>query len=152
MTRSISLSRHSSHMPSLPARTSPHWVLNSPSTLTWPMSSLPSTVLNPPEQTGTGYIASNFGLLNIFFRPTGGTFGDVVYRRWGVPARKYSRSCRGVLQGVLYMRLGIYIDSTQKPKLVNLIAFALNGQCGVSCRTSILVSILSLYPSLSRAN
>ena len=68
-------------------------------------------------QTKAGYITSTFELLNILFRP--GFRGGLVYRRWGVPARKYSP----FLQGVLCIGLGIYIDSAKKHELVNVIAF-----------------------------
>ncbi|KAF8554961.1 nitrate transporter [Imleria badia] len=73
-------------------------------------------------QTKAGYIASIFGFLNIFTRPLGmhflcGYFGDLVYRRWGVPGKKYLMICFGIAQGLLSLGLGMYIDNHQHPSL-----------------------------------
>ncbi|KAG6369332.1 nitrate transporter, partial [Boletus reticuloceps] len=68
-------------------------------------------------QTKAGYIASIFGLLNIFARPLGGHFGDLVYRKWGVPGKKHLLIFFGVSQGLLSLGLGIYIDSHHHPSL-----------------------------------
>jgi NNP family nitrate/nitrite transporter-like MFS transporter len=73
-------------------------------------------------QTKAGYIASTFGLLNFFTRPTGGLVADLLYRRWGVPGKKYWMLSCGVLQGVLSIGLGFYIDSAKKPDLATIIA------------------------------
>ncbi|KAG8731697.1 hypothetical protein FRC10_001569 [Ceratobasidium sp. 414] len=40
-------------------------------------------------QLKAGYITAIYGLLNIWTRPLGGFIGDMVYRRWGVPGKKY---------------------------------------------------------------
>lgn len=61
-------------------------------------------------QTRCGYIASIFGLLNVFSRPLGGYMGDVVYQRWGVPGKKYLVLALGVLQGALSLAWGLYLD------------------------------------------
>ncbi|KAG6377293.1 major facilitator superfamily domain-containing protein [Boletus reticuloceps] len=74
-------------------------------------------------QTKAGYIASIFGLLNIFSRPLGGYFGDLVYRRWGVPGKKHLLIFFGILQGLLSLGLGIYIDSHHHPSLAVVIVF-----------------------------
>lgn len=74
-------------------------------------------------QTKAGYITSTFGLLNFFTRPAGGFVGDLVYRRWGVPGKKYWMLSCGILQGVLSIGLGFYIDSAKKPDLATVIAF-----------------------------
>lgn len=74
-------------------------------------------------QTKAGYITSTFGLLNFFTRPAGGFFGDLVYRRWGVPGKKYLMLACGAMQGILCIGLGFYIDSEKRPDLAKLIAF-----------------------------
>lgn len=73
-------------------------------------------------QTKAGYITSTFGLLNFIFRPAGGFFGDMMYRRWGVPGKKYLMLACGVMQGALSIGLGFYIDSTGKPDLATVTA------------------------------
>lgn len=72
-------------------------------------------------QTKAGYITSIFGLLNFFTRPAGGLVGDLVYKRWGVPGKKYVTLGCGVMQGVLCIVLGHYIDSHKKPDLATVI-------------------------------
>ncbi|KAG6371835.1 nitrate transporter [Boletus reticuloceps] len=72
-------------------------------------------------QTKAGYIASIFGLLNIFARPLGGHFGDLVYRKWGVPGKKYLLIFFGVSQGLLSIGLGMYLDSHHHPSLAVVI-------------------------------
>ncbi|EKM57612.1 uncharacterized protein PHACADRAFT_206503 [Phanerochaete carnosa HHB-10118-sp] len=61
-------------------------------------------------QTRCGYLASIFGLLNVFSRPLGGYLGDVVYRYYGVPGKKYLVLALGVLQGAMSLAWGLYID------------------------------------------
>lgn len=76
-------------------------------------------------------IASIFGFLNFFTRPlgkdisslfkqpltvsAGGYFGDLVYKRWGVPGKKYLMIFCGIAQGLLSLGLGVYIDSHSHP-------------------------------------
>ncbi|KAI5995345.1 major facilitator superfamily domain-containing protein [Pisolithus orientalis] len=72
-------------------------------------------------QTKAGYIASIFGLLNIFTRPLGGYFGDLIYQKFGVPGKKYLLIFLGAAQGLLSIGLGLYIDNNQHPSLTILI-------------------------------
>ncbi|KAI5984371.1 major facilitator superfamily domain-containing protein [Pisolithus marmoratus] len=74
-------------------------------------------------QTQAGYIASIFGLLNIIARPLGGYFGDLLYKKFGVPGKKYLLIILGVMQGLLSIGLGLYIDSNQHPSLTIVIVF-----------------------------
>jgi len=72
-------------------------------------------------QTKAGDITSTYGLLNFLTRPFGGYLGDVVYRKYGVPGKKYLTLACGAIQGVLSMALGFYIDSRKKPDLATVI-------------------------------
>ncbi|THU96332.1 nitrate transporter [Dendrothele bispora CBS 962.96] len=68
-------------------------------------------------QTKAGYLASTFGLLNIFTRPLGGWAGDKVYDQYGVSGKKYLMIACGFLQGAMSLAWGLYIDSTPNPSL-----------------------------------
>ncbi|KAG2059535.1 nitrate transporter [Suillus hirtellus] len=68
-------------------------------------------------QTKAGYIAGIYGLLNVFFRPLGGYFGDLIYVKFGVPGKKYLTIACGVAQGLLSLGLGFYIDKHSHPSL-----------------------------------
>ncbi|KAL4063927.1 major facilitator superfamily domain-containing protein [Scleroderma yunnanense] len=68
-------------------------------------------------QTKAGYIASIFGFLNLFTRPLGGYFSDLIYKKWGVPGKKYLTIFLGVAQGLLSLGLGLYIDNHHHPSL-----------------------------------
>ncbi|GBE78767.1 Nitrate transporter [Sparassis crispa] len=72
-------------------------------------------------QTKSGYIASIYGLLNVWTRPFGGYLGDVIYRRFGVPGKKYLMLVLGILQGFMSIALGLYIDSRERPSLAVVI-------------------------------
>jgi len=72
-------------------------------------------------QTKSGDIASTYGLLNVITRPLGGYLGDVVYRKYGVPGKKYLTLLCGAIQGALSIALGFYIDSKKKPDLATVI-------------------------------
>ncbi|KIK92499.1 hypothetical protein PAXRUDRAFT_829898 [Paxillus rubicundulus Ve08.2h10] len=72
-------------------------------------------------QTKAGYIAGIFGFLNIFTRPLGGYWGDLIYRRFGVPGKKYLLIAFGVAQGILSLGLGVYIDKHDEPSLTIII-------------------------------
>jgi len=72
-------------------------------------------------QTKAGYLACIFGFLNVFTRPLGGYFGDVVYRRWGVSGKKYLMISLGIIQGLISLGLGLYIDSREHPSLATVI-------------------------------
>ncbi|KZT38056.1 nitrate/nitrite porter [Sistotremastrum suecicum HHB10207 ss-3] len=67
-------------------------------------------------QTKAGYITSTYGLLNIVTRPLGGYLGDKIYKRLGVPGKKYFTLIFGLCQGLLTLGLGIYLDK-KEPKL-----------------------------------
>ena len=53
--------------------------------------------------------------LQILTYNAGGYFGDLVYRRWGVPGKKYLMVSLGVTQGLLSLGLGMYIDGHPHP-------------------------------------
>ncbi|KAL4248389.1 Nitrate/nitrite transporter [Abortiporus biennis] len=72
-------------------------------------------------QTKAGYIAGIYGLLNICTRPLGGLFGDIVYKRFGVPGKKYLTLSLGIIQGCLSLGLGFYVDSKEHPSLAIVI-------------------------------
>ncbi|KAG1776328.1 major facilitator superfamily domain-containing protein [Suillus placidus] len=72
-------------------------------------------------QTKAGYIAGIYGLLNVFSRPLGGYFGDLIYVKFGVPGKKYLTIACGVAQGLLSLGLGLYIDNHPHPSLVVII-------------------------------
>ncbi|KAG1716820.1 hypothetical protein ID866_342 [Astraeus odoratus] len=73
--------------------------------------------------TQAGYLASIFGFLNVVTRPAGkgGYFGDLVYKKFGVPGKKYLMIFFGIAQGLLSLGLGFYIDSYQRPPLAVVI-------------------------------
>lgn len=73
------------------------------------------------DHTKAGYLASIFGFLNFFTRPLGGYFGDLVYRRWGVPGKKYLLIFLGIAQGLLSLGIGVYIDSHHPSSLTVVI-------------------------------
>ncbi|KAI0804812.1 major facilitator superfamily domain-containing protein [Irpex lacteus] len=62
------------------------------------------------NQTVSGYVASIYGLLNLFSRPLGGYLGDLIYRKYGVRGKKYLVLLTGVIQGLFSIGLGVYID------------------------------------------
>ncbi|KAG2067853.1 nitrate transporter [Suillus decipiens] len=72
-------------------------------------------------QTKAGYIAGIYGLLNVFARPLGGYFGDLVYVKFGVPGKKYLTIACGVAQGLLSLGLGLYMNNHSHPSLAAII-------------------------------
>ncbi|KZT23031.1 nitrate transporter [Neolentinus lepideus HHB14362 ss-1] len=76
-------------------------------------------------QTKAGYIASAYGLINIVTRPFGGYLGDLIYRRYGVPGKKYLTIFCGIAQGLLSVALGVYIDGHKHPSLAVVIVLFL---------------------------
>ena len=48
---------------------------------------------------------------------TGGYLGDLVYRRYGVPGKKYLVLAMGIIQGVFSIGLGVYIDHHHHAKM-----------------------------------
>lgn len=81
------------------------------------------TLLKSPTfgQTKAGYIAGIYGLLNVFARLLGGYFGDLIYVKFGVPGKKYLTIACGVVQGLLSVGLGLYIDNHPHPTLTVII-------------------------------
>jgi len=73
------------------------------------------------DQTKAGYLGSIFGFLNVFARPLGGYLGDLAYRRWGVPGKKYLMISLGITQGLLSLGLGMYIDNHEHPSVATVI-------------------------------
>lgn len=78
-------------------------------------------------QTKAGYIASIFGFLNVLTRPLGGYFGDLIYKKFGVPGKKYLLISLGIAQGLLSVGLGLYIDNNQHPSLIIIIVLLILG-------------------------
>ncbi|KAH8091841.1 nitrate transporter [Cristinia sonorae] len=76
-------------------------------------------------QTKAGYVASIYGLLNVFTRPLGGYSGDIIYRRFGISGKKYLMLVCGVMQGLLSIGLGIYADSAESSLAVVIVLFVL---------------------------
>ncbi|KAH7929502.1 nitrate transporter [Leucogyrophana mollusca] len=72
-------------------------------------------------QTKAGYIAGIYGFLNIITRPLGGYFGDRIYSKYGVPGKKYLMIACGIMQGILSIGLGFYINSRSDPSLTIII-------------------------------
>ena len=66
-------------------------------------------------------LTSIIGLLNFVTRPLGGYLGDVLYRRFGVPGKKYLTLACGISQGAMGLALGLYIDSRKRPDLTTVI-------------------------------
>jgi len=76
-------------------------------------------------QTKAGYIASTYGLLNLWTRPSGGIISDLFYPRYGVPGKKYWMLFLGVAGGAVSIAMGLYInrelEQGQKPSLAILL-------------------------------
>jgi len=87
-----------------------------------------------------GNWAAIFGLLNIFTRPLGGYFSDVLYLRKGLPAKKYWMICLGVMQGLLFILIG-FIQSKIYPLigLMTCLAIFMEGANG---------AVFSLVPAI----
>ncbi|KAE9404101.1 MFS general substrate transporter [Gymnopus androsaceus JB14] len=71
-------------------------------------STLATTLITPhPElgQLNAGYLASVYGLMNIFTRPLGGAAADWLYRR------------HGTIQGLFSVALGRYLQINRAPRL-----------------------------------
>jgi len=76
-------------------------------------------------QTKAGYLTSLYGLLNLWTRPTGGFIGDILYKRYGVPGKKYNMIACGFFQGAMAIAFGLYIDHNlkngEKPSLAIIV-------------------------------
>ncbi|CAD6891452.1 unnamed protein product [Tilletia laevis] len=57
------------------------------------------------------YVASTYGLLNLFARALGGIAADVLYSRYGLIAKVYLLIGTGLAQGVLMIGLGFYVNN-----------------------------------------
>jgi NNP family nitrate/nitrite transporter-like MFS transporter len=62
-------------------------------------------------QLEAGYYTSIFGFLNIVTRPAGGLFGDLIYRKYGVPGKKYLTLFLAGGQGLISIGIGAYIQN-----------------------------------------
>jgi NNP family nitrate/nitrite transporter-like MFS transporter len=49
--------------------------------------------------------------LNLVTRPAGGWFGDLIYRRFGVPGKKYLTLFLAGTQGLVSIGIGAYIQN-----------------------------------------
>jgi len=88
------------------------------------------------SQLEAGFYTSIFGFLNIVTRPAGGILGDQIYKRFGVPGKKYLTLFCGLAQGLLSIGIGFYIinnttgtygatlaqDTGSRPDLATLMA------------------------------
>jgi MFS transporter, NNP family, nitrate/nitrite transporter len=63
--------------------------------------------LNWTEKTA-GAWAAMFGLLNIFTRPFGGWFADILFKRFPVEIKKYWMIFLGVAEGFFCLFIGLY--------------------------------------------
>lgn len=83
------------------------------------------------------YVASTYGLLNLFARPLGGIISDILYARFGLRAKVYWLLGTACLQGVSMIGLGLYINHSQASIggvvgfiiLIAFVGFAANGAC-----------------------
>jgi len=62
-------------------------------------------------QLQAGYYTSTFGFLNFVTRPAGGLIGDLIYRKYGVPGKKYWMLFNAGAQGLVSIGLGVYIQA-----------------------------------------
>lgn len=83
-------------------------------------------------ETGSGRWAAMFGLLNVFFRPAGGVFCDMIYKRTGVWGKKYLMHAFLLIAGAFLIAIGL-TDSHSKATMFGLVAgmaFFLEGENG----------------------
>ncbi|KAK0522091.1 hypothetical protein OC834_006410 [Tilletia horrida] len=57
------------------------------------------------------YVASTYGLLNLFARALGGIGSDLLYARYGLISKVYFLIATGMAQGVLMIGLGFYVNN-----------------------------------------
>jgi len=73
-------------------------------------------------QTGTGRWAAMFGLLNVVFRPLGGVFADLLYRRThSVWSKKILLHTLGIICGAFQIAIGL-VNSKSHSVMFGLIA------------------------------
>jgi len=63
------------------------------------------------NQTKAGYYTSIFGFLNLVTRPSGGFFGDLIYRKYGTRGKKYLTLFCGLAMGASFLAGGIYLQN-----------------------------------------
>ena len=61
-------------------------------------------------QLDAGLYTSTFGFLNIVTRPAGGFIADAIYKRYGVPGKKYWMLFTAGASGLVSIGLGVYIE------------------------------------------
>ncbi|KEY72388.1 hypothetical protein S7711_01057 [Stachybotrys chartarum IBT 7711] len=59
------------------------------------------------------YVASTYGLLNLFARPLGGVIADILYSRYGLKAKVWWLLGTAISQGIGMIGLGMYINYSQ---------------------------------------
>ncbi|KAL7410258.1 putative high affinity nitrate transporter [Mrakia frigida] len=70
-----------------------------------------------------GYLASIFGFLNLFTRPLGGLFADVLYAKFGVKSKVHFTAALGLIQGILCIGFGQWLSVTEVPSLAGMTLF-----------------------------
>lgn len=81
------------------------------------------------------YVASTYGLLNLFARPLGGVIADILYSRYGLKAKVWWLLGTAISQGIGMIGLGMYINYSQATIggvigfiiLIAITGFAANG-------------------------
>ena len=63
----------------------------------------------------------------MFSRPFGGYLGDIVYRYYGVPGKKYLVLGLGLLQGAMSLAWGLYIDRHHSSLAVVIVLMIITG-------------------------
>jgi len=56
------------------------------------------------------------GFMNLVTRPFGGYVGDVIYRKYGTPGKKYWTLACGFIMGLTALAGGFYLVDTRAPK------------------------------------
>jgi NNP family nitrate/nitrite transporter-like MFS transporter len=80
-----------------------------------------------------GYLASIFGLLNIFCRPIGGIIADTMYARFGVKSKKYLMLGFGMAQGCFAIGFGQLLKSSKSPDLGSMMGLVV--MMALACNT-----------------
>jgi len=63
------------------------------------------------NQTQAGYYTSIFGFMNLVTRPSGGFFGDLIYRKYGTNGKKFLTLFCGLAMGASFLAGGIYLQN-----------------------------------------
>lgn len=74
------------------------------------------------------FAASTYGLLNLIFRPAGGVFADMLYRRfkpvgYGLRAKVMLMIVTNVMQGLLMVGLGLYVNHSSSLSVAGVLGF-----------------------------